>query len=158
MRLNRLGLCVCLALTSCGGTWLHVGGSPATASSPTNQIDKSDQAVYSLDLQNPEITQPILPEDGDAAKARFVQVEIVGVVNPQKHPARFEVHYQPNDGERTLLGAFSLYPPDNPGKFIVPTQGRVKPDGKIILALAKSDRVAPGDVLKVLVKRMKLVS
>ena len=38
--------------------------------------------MYSLDLQNPEITQKIVPEDGDVAKARFVQVEIVEVINP----------------------------------------------------------------------------
>src|SRR5215813_4807539 len=153
MRLQQLGLCVCLALTSCGGTWLH-DGSPSNANSPTNQNSKSDQAVYSLDLENPEITQKILPEDGDAAKARFVQVEIVKVINPPKRPAQFEVHYQPNDGDKTLLGGFSLYPPDNPGKFIVPTQGRVKPEGKIILSLAKPDGVAPGDVLKISIRRM----
>jgi hypothetical protein len=156
MRLYRLGLCVCLSLTACGGTWLHVGTPPA-ANSATNQNSKSDQAVYSLDLQNPEITQKILPEDGDAAKARFVQVEIVEVTNPQKQPAQFRVHYQPNEGERILLGGFSLYPPDRPGKFIVPTGAKIKTEGTIVLSLAKPDRVAPEDVLKVSVKRMKLV-
>src|SRR6185295_14714542 len=105
MRLYRLGLCVCLltfAVASCAGTALHVGSpqNANTSNSPSNQNDKSDQAVFSLDLQNPEITQKILPDDGDVAKARFVQVEVISVTNPQKRPARFEVHYQPNDGER----------------------------------------------------------
>jgi len=155
----RVGPAVCLlafAVSSCAGTALNVG-MPQNANT-ANQNDKNDQAVFSLDLQNPEITQKIVPGNGDPTTARFVQVEIVKVTNPQKRPAEFRVHYQPNEGEKILLGGFSLYPPDNPGKFIVPTQGRVKADGKIILALAKSDRVAPGDVLKVLVKRMKLVS
>ena len=86
MRLYRLCGGVCLltfAVAACAGTALHVG-SPAqnansnasTANSPANQNNKSDQAVYSLDLQNPEIAQKILPDDGDAAKARFVQVQM----------------------------------------------------------------------------------
>jgi hypothetical protein len=147
------------AVASCAGTALHVGSpqNANTSSSPSNQNDKSDQAVFSLDLQNPEITQKIRPDDGDPAKARFVQVEVISVTNPQKRPARFEVHYQPNDGERILLGAFSLYPPDNPGKFIVPTQGKVKAEGKLILSLVKSDQVVAGDVVRVDVRPMKFV-
>ena len=164
MRLYRLGLCVCLltfAVASCTGTALNVGtpqnANTSTSNSPSNQNDKSDQAVFSLDLQNPEITQKIRPDDGDPAKARFVQVEVISVTNPQKRPARFEVHYQPNDGEKILLGGFSLYPPDNPDKFIVPTQGKVKAEGKLILSLVKSDQVVAGDVVRVDVRPMKFV-
>jgi hypothetical protein len=169
MRFYRLGFGVCLltfAVVSCAGTVLHVGSTPqnantaATPAAPnSNQNDKSDQAVYSLNLQNPEITQKILPDDdGDPAKARFVQVEIIKVTNPQKRPARFEVRYRPNNGENILLGSFSLYPPDNPGKFIVPTQGKVKAEGMLILSLAKSDSVVPGDVIEVTVRPMKFVN
>lgn len=165
MRLYRLGLCVCLltfAVASCAGTALHVGNpqnaNSATSNSPANQNDKSDQAVFSLDLQNPVITQKIRPDDGDPAKARFVQVEVIAVKNPQKRPAQFEVHYQPDDGEKILLGAFSLYPPDNPGKFIVPTQGKVKAEGKLILSLVKSDQIVAGDVVEVTVRPMKFVN
>ena len=164
MRLYRLGLCVCLltfAVTSCTGTALNVGmpqnANTATPNSPSNQNDKSDQAVLSLDLQNPEITQKIVPGDGDPAKARFVQVEVIRATNPQKRPAQFEVYYQPKDGEKILLGGFSLYPPDNPGKFIVPTHGKVKAEGKLILSLVKSDQVVAGDVVKVDVRPMKFV-
>lgn len=164
MGLYRLGLCVYLltfAAASCAGTSLNVGApqnaNTATPNSPAKQNDKSDQAVFSLDLQKPEITQKIGPDDGDPAKARFVQVEVVKVTNPQKRPAQFEVYYQPNDGEKILLGAFSLYPPDNPGKFIVPTRGKVKAEGKLILTLVKSDQVAAGDVVKVDVHPMKFV-
>ena len=157
MRLYKLGICICLwAFASCAGTWVHVG-SPAPASSPTNQNSNSDQAVYSLDLQNPQISQKILSEHGDAVKARFVQVVIVKVVNPQKRPAEFEVHYQPNEGEKIFLGTFSLYPPDNPGKFIVPTHGKVKAEGKLILSLVKSDRIVAGDVVEVTIRPMKFV-
>jgi hypothetical protein len=160
MRLYRLGLCVCLltfAVASCAGTALHVGSQQNANTSSSNQNNKSDQVVFSLDLQNPEITQKIRPDDGDAAKARFVQVEVIAVKNPQKRPAQFEVHYQPDDGEKILLGAFSLYPPDNPGEFIVPTQGKVKAEGRLILSLVKSAQVVAGDVLKVDVRTMKFV-
>lgn len=162
MRLYRLGVCVCLlafAVASCAGTALNVGApqNANTANSPSNQ-NKSDQAVFSLDLQNPEITQKIRPDDGDPTKARFVQVEVFKIMNPLKRPAQFEVHYQPNEGDRILLGAFSLYPPDNPGKFIVPTQGKVKAEGKLILSLVKSDQVVAGDVVKVTVRPMKFVN
>ena len=163
MGLYRLGLCVCLltfAVISCTGTALNVSmpQNTATPNSPSNQNDKSDQAVFSLDLQHPEITQKIVPDDGDPAKARFVQVEVIKATNPQKRPAQFEVYYQPNDGEKILLGGFSLYPPDNPGKFIVPTQGRVKAEGKLILSLVKSDQVVAGDVVKIDVRPMKFVN
>ena len=158
MGLCRLGFGVCLlafAVAACNGTMLHVG-SPQNAN--TSQKDKSDQVVFSLDLKNPEITQKILPDDGDPTKARFVQVEVIKVTNPQKRPAEFQVHYQPNAGEKILLGGFSLYPPDNPGKFIVPTQGKVKAEGKLILSLVKSDRVVAGDVVEVTVRPMKFVN
>jgi hypothetical protein len=165
MMLYRLGFGVCLlafAIASCNGTGLNVGmpqnaSTTTTPNSPSNQNNKSDKSVLSLDLQHPEIIQKILPDDGDPTKARFVQVEVIKVTNPQKRPAQFEVHYQPNDGEKILLGAFSLYPPDNPGKFIVPTQGKVKAEGKLILSLVKSDLVVAGDEVKVDVYPMKFV-
>ena len=179
MRLYRLAVCVCLltfAVASCAGPALQAiatplsnrlpilllsgdtVGAPQNANASSNQNDKSDQAVLSLDLQNPQITQKIRPDDGDPAKARFVQVEVIKIENPQKRPAQFDVYYQPNDGEKILLGVFSLYPPDNPGKFIVPTQGKVKADGKLILSLMKSDRVEAGDVVKVDIHPMKFVN
>jgi len=136
---------------------LHVGSPPQNANTASNQNDKSDQTVFSLDLQNPEIKQKIQPDDGDPAKARFVQVEVIKITNPQKRPAEFQVSYQPNAGEKILLGGFSLYPPDNPGKFIVPTQGKVKAEGMLILSLVKSDRVVAGDVVEVTVRPMKFV-
>jgi len=159
MRLHKPGICVCLltfAVAACNGTILHVGSPPQNAN--TSQNDKSDQAVFSLNLQNPEIMQKILPDDGDPAKARFVQVEVIKITNPQKRPAEFQVRYQPIAGEKILLGGFSLYPPDNPGKFIVPTQGKVKAEGTLILSLVKSDRVVAGDVVEVTVRPMKFVN
>jgi hypothetical protein len=132
----------------------------ATSSSPLNQNQsnsKSDETLYTLDLEKPEIEQPIDNRDSQAAKAKFVQVEVTEVTNLRNHPAQFEVRYQPKAGERIFLGSFSLYPPNNPGRFIVPTQGKVKAEGKIILSLVKPDRVAADDVVSVRVKKLKFV-
>jgi hypothetical protein len=131
--------------------------SCAQASVSPNQ-NKSNVAVYEISLEHPHLQQKInVEDDGDPLQARFVQVEVINVKNPQKRPAQFEVHYQPADGEKILLGGFSLYPPDNPGKFIVPTQGKVKRDGMLILTLVRSDQVVPGDVVEMTVHPMKFV-
>jgi hypothetical protein len=161
MRLYRLGCCICVSAfiaAACNGTALHVSRPQNVngSGSPTPTTQKQDETVYSLDLAKPEIEQEI--KAGEVAGAKFVQVEVTEVTNPKLHPVQFEVRYQPKAGEKIFLGSFSLYPPNNPGKFIVATQGKVKDEGKIILTIAKSDRVAPGDVLKVRVKRIKFVN
>src|SRR4051794_28768919 len=105
MRFYRLGVCLCLltfAVASCAGTALNVGMPQNANTTSASQNEKGDQAVFSLDLQNPEITQKIVPADGDPATARFVQVEVITVTNPQKRPAEFQVHYQPKGGEKVL--------------------------------------------------------
>lgn len=168
MKQNRFGAvlgAVALAVVSCKVAYLRetetTKASPTatTASSPLNQNNnKTDETRHTLDLKKPELEQSIKLADQDVANAKFVQVEITNVINPNNVPARFEVHFQPREGEKILLGSFSLYPSNNPGKFIVPTQGKVKGEGKLILTLAKSDRVKPGDVVQVEVKPLKFVA
>ena len=87
-----------------------------------------------------------------------MQVEVSEVNNPQKYPIKFEVSYQPKDQEKIFLGSFSLFPPNNPGKFIVATQGKVKGEGKIILSLVTSAQAKSAETLKVGVKRIRLRS
>lgn len=131
-----------------------------TSSSPLNQNQsksKNDQSRL-LDLEKPEIEQGIKLTEADVANAKFVQVDVVEVNNPHNLPARFEVFWQPLEGEKIMLGTFSLYPPNNPGNFIVATQGKVKGKGKLILSLVKPDHVAAGDVVQVKVKPMTLVA
>ena len=50
-------------------------------------------------------------------------------------PVAFDVRYRAESGERIHLGTFSLYPPDNPGRFIVATQGRVRGHGAIEITM-----------------------
>ena len=169
MKFHRLGVCVCLvtfAFTSCNGTSLdlnqrNVNASPSATNSNSsinqNKADtKSEKTLYYLDLDKPQVEQPISPEDTAVERAKFVEVEVSEVTNPQNYPVRFEVRYQPKDQEQILLGSFSLYPSNNPGTFIVATQGKVRSEGKIILTLVTSEKAKPGDLLKVGVKRIRL--
>ena len=131
------------------------------SSSPLNQHlskSKTDETLYSLDLDKPEIEQAVELAEADVANAKFVQVEVTHVTNPSNRPASFQVHFQPREGEKLLLGSFSLFPPNNPGKFIVPTQGKVKGKGKLILSLARSDETKAGDVVRMEVKPLKFVN
>src|SRR5204863_535251 len=115
------------------------------------------ETIHFLDLDKPELEQALAVADAELANAKFVQVEVTQVTNPKNRPVRFEVRYQASDSEKILLGSFSLYPPNNPGKFIVPAQGKIKSKGKLILSLSKSDEIVAGDVVRVGVKPLKIV-
>ncbi|MCM3874456.1 MAG: hypothetical protein ND895_27510 [Pyrinomonadaceae bacterium] len=122
-----------------------------------NNALKSDETLYYLDLSNPSIRQPIEPTTDNVETARFVQVEVAEVLNPKKYALTFEVHYQSESNTKIYLGTFSLYPADNPGKFIVPTQGNVKKEGAIVLSLVMVDKVDVTAPVKVGVKRIKFL-
>ena len=65
----------------------------------------------------------------------FVAVEIAEVTNPGRLPLTFQVGFRPAGGSVAPLGSFSLYPADNPGRFIVATRGRARERGEIVLTL-----------------------
>ncbi|HEV7683521.1 MAG TPA: hypothetical protein VGO68_15440 [Pyrinomonadaceae bacterium] len=117
----------------------------------------SEEKLHYLDLNNPSIVQPINSKD-NAAGSSFVQVEVTEVVNQKKHPVAFEVYYRAKTSEKVYLGSFGLFPSDNPGKFIVATQGKLKNEGAIVLTLVKPDKVDAGDVLKVAVRKISFVN
>jgi hypothetical protein len=123
----------------------------------SNRVVK-DEELYYLDLNKPSIVQPIDPKLQNVEAFKFVQVEVAEVVNPKKYPLAFKVFYQSGADEKLYLGSFGLYPSDNPGKFIVATQGKLKKDGAIILTLEIPDNVAASDTIKVGVKKIKLVN
>jgi hypothetical protein len=123
----------------------------------SNRVIK-DEELYYLDLNKPSIVQPIDPKLQSVEGYKFVQVEVAEVVNPKKYPLAFKVYYQTGADEKLYLGSFGLYPSDNPGKFIVATQGKLKKEGAIILTLEIPDNVAASDTIKVGVKKIKLVN
>ena len=77
---------------------------------------------------------------------KFVAVEIGAVDNPERHPLTFEVSFRPAGGTAVALGLFSLFPADNPGRFIVATHGRAQGEGEIVVTLRDEDGAVGGDV------------
>jgi len=110
-----------------------------------------------LNADKPTLSQPIELDDKVEEGCKFVEVEVAEVRNPQKYTATFRVEYQIKPNEKISLGSFSLYPSDNPGKFIVPTQGRLRNEGAIVLSLIIPDNFGSGDVLSVGVRKIKFL-
>lgn len=162
MTLHKMlcGVCLIMVLcTSCNCRTVELvnkGGSN-NVNGENNDVIKSDDTLYYLDLSKPSVTQPIDARSGGQQGFKFVQVEVTEVVNPKKYPLTFEVRYQSKNNVKTYLGSFSLYPADNPGKFIVATQGKVKDEGAIILSLVPPDKIDSRDTIKVAVKKIKLL-
>lgn len=128
-------------------------------STPHNTIGAktiNNDTLYDFDVNKKSIAQPFDPMIMKE-RYKFVQVEVTKVINPKKHPVTFEVHYEMINNEKIFLGSFSLYPSDNPGKFIVPTQGKLKNSGYIILSLIIPGEVKPNDTLKVTTKKIELI-
>lgn len=145
-----------VSLTSCSSNTLDLVNRANANSSNRNSVVTGEKLYY-LDLKNPSVVQPFDAKDDAFEGARFVQVEVVEVVNPKRHPVSFQIHYQTKPGERLYLGSFGLYPADNPGKFIVATQGKLKNEGAIVLSLVVPENVASTDTLKVGVRKIRLV-
>lgn len=161
---QKVGSCLCLLLPlcvsfiNCGTLGSVQQGKVSSARPDTNtNANKSNDTLYYLDISKPSISQSIEPAKDDADEAKFVQVEVVEVLNPQKYSLSFEVRYQPRSNEEVYLGSFSLYPADNPGKFIVATQGKVKNEGVIVLSMVIADKVAPATPVRVGVKRIRFL-
>jgi hypothetical protein len=123
-----------------------------------NHAAIKDDKLYYLDLKKPSIVQPIDAKSEGIERYKFVQVEVAEVINPKKYPVAFQVHYQTGNNERIYLGSFGLYPSDNPGKFIVATQGKLRNAGAIVLSLVVSENVDVTDTLRVGVKKLRLVN
>jgi hypothetical protein len=114
----------------------------------------NDQAMYKLNAGNRSVSQPIDPGLSDPYKYKFLEIEVVNVINPNKIPVQFEVYYQVENRDKILLGTFSLYPPDNPGKFIVATQGKIKPEGELTLSLVLPEKTDADNQLQITVKKI----
>jgi hypothetical protein len=145
--------CLCLvavALSSCraaNSTYNHPPGSDAITQ------ENTDSLLY-LDLRTPTVTQKIGPQDKLGSGCKFVQVEISRITNPKRYAIQFGLYYLPTNDEKVYLGSFSPFPADNPGKFIVATQGKVEDHGSLVLSMTLIDKPEPQDDIKVSLKKM----
>lgn len=141
---------VCMAFFNCNRE-----PEKSITTTPANAPANSEK-VYYLDAKNRTHSQPIERGIVEPEKYKFVEVEILKATNPKLHPVTFEVHYETANREKIFLGTFSLFPSDNPGKFIVPTQGKLRAEGNLILSLILPEDSAGDDKLQIAVKKMAL--
>lgn len=135
-----LGIVPCLVLLACAA-----GALPAAAGSGQD----ARGASLRLDLANRSLVLPLESRIAEPENVKFVQIEIGELHNPRLIRFLFEVRYRPETGPAVLLGTFSPFPPDNPGTYIVPAQGKLRGDGAILISLVPLDEVRPADVLRV---------
>lgn len=128
-----------------------------TVQRKTDKASDSEDKLYYMDLSHPSVRQPIESNNKEVPSAKFVQVEVAEVVNPKKYALTFQVQYFPTSTSKIVLGSFSLYPADNPGKFIVATQGKLKNNGAIVVSMAVSEKVATNDQIRVGIKKLKFL-
>jgi hypothetical protein len=112
---------------------------------------------YELNRRNRSVVHSIESEIAAPQNKKFVEVEITEVMNPQRIPLSFTVHYQSPQGEQSFLGIFSLFPPDNPGRFIIATQGKLQTDGKIIVTFMPLEELQDHHAIRVRVNRISLI-
>jgi len=145
--------CLCLiavALSSCrpaNSTNNHPPGNDAIT-------QENADSLHYLDLRTPTVTQKIGPQDKLGPGCKFVQVEIARITNSKRYAIQFRLYYLPTDDEKVYLGSFSPFPADNPGKFIIATQGKVKHQGSLMLSMTLIDKPEPQDEVKVALKKM----
>jgi hypothetical protein len=135
--------------------WSCTGSQAAMAQ--RDKVEASAGEGYELTLPNPTAEQPIGPEVTARKAAAFVQIEVTEVDNPKRIPLSFVVDVEPRQGERIHLGTFSLFPADNPGKFIVASQGKLQAGGKLSVTLTPLQTVKGDERVRVRLKRFSLL-
>lgn len=144
------GFCLIVILCACGS------GKVPELPSGLEKKPAGGEIKY-VDAKNPSIAHAIDPSD-QSANSKFIQIQVVEVQNPKGYTATFHVDYQPKNGEKIFLGAFSLYPSDSPGTFIVATHGQVKSDGSIVISLYVPKNYRAPDVLKAGIARIQFLA
>lgn len=134
-------------------TWLAILACSMTAG-VTAMAEPAAARGYELSLANPTAQQLIGADVADPQMQRFVQMEVTKVTNPLRIPLSFDVHFQPAQGEKISLGSFSLFPPDNPGKFIVAAQGKLRTGGTVSVTLVPFQHAGGEEQIRVRLARI----
>lgn len=114
---------ICALVLACG-----VAGGGARAATDC-------ETPCTLDLAHPHALRNVGSALAAPERVKFVQVDVLAVENPDRIPLSFVVHYLPGHGDAVVLGSFSLFPPDQPGRFIVATGGRLRSGGAVKVSL-----------------------
>ena len=112
---------------------------------------------YVIDANNLSVVYQVQHADVKPQHKKFVQIKIARVINLSKQPLSFSLYRLPVLGKKSFVGTFSLFPPDNPGNFIVATQGKFKLGDRIELKLDVMDDVDKNSDLQVTIDSILLV-
>ena len=128
-----------------------------TTQSKGEEIAKNtlkEDSIYILTNDNRSIRLPVA---GKNLNSKFVEVQIDKVLNTGMYNLAFEISFQQKDNEKLFLGTFSLFPANNPGRFIVATQKLIKNDGDIILSFPIPEDFKKPDTISVSIKSIKFL-
>ena len=95
-------------------------------------------STFVLDIEQSSISIEV-DRYGFTESNQFIEIEIVEVKNPDNYPVTFEVHKKGANQAKPQLGTFSLYPNDNPGKFIVAVGENIGNGDQLIIKLVLPD-------------------
>ena len=109
----------------------------------------NDSTLHYLDTAHRTWSCHVEAMSGSPGAAKFVQVKITEVVNPNRVALTFMVAFQEGGKASVQLGEFSLYPADNPGTFIVSTRGVVHGTGVIAVSMTIGDPINASSVIRV---------
>ena len=136
--------CLFIVLAFIASSSISAGGDPS-----------AENDSYWLGINSTIVEVPVA--DLERTKNnRFVFMEVSTVENPHVLPLAFLVSFSEND-KTTNLGGFALYPGDNPGKFIVPTQKIIEKSGIIRIELILSSGHKGAEAVRVEIKSLKLI-
>jgi hypothetical protein len=131
------------------------GGSEKISTPVNAMANAAAGGDLHLNVEDRAVSQPISRDLRSPQNYAFVEVEVAKVMNPKQYPVRFEVRYDPGDGS-IFFGTFSLFPADNPGTFLVPTQGKLTNTGKLTLSLILPEDTPKDAELEIIVRPLRL--
>ena len=138
---------LCLGGTACGSA--KVQGPQSSM-----RTDKPASPVMTLTQERPNYSLPIKAVGGSASDAEILEVSITKVMNRSLTPIEIDVYLSDTETDkaernRQLIGNFSLYPPDEPGKFLLNVTPALR---KILL----SDANAQGHDLRLIFEMKRI--
>ena len=110
---------LCFSGATCGSARVQ-----GPQSSEKKSAESPAPQVVTLNQDRPNYSLPITAVAGKPSDAEVLEVAITKVINPSLVPIVIYVYLSDTETGRSasdqqLIGNFSLYPPDEPGKFLL---------------------------------------
>ena len=135
--------------------WWNAGVVAATAQ-PSSTAPAGDG--YELTPTHPTAEQTFASEPVSPTSQTFVQLEITQLENPNRVPLSLTVEFESPQRGRIYLGSFNVGPGDNPGKFLVATQGTLQAGGKMRVTLLPLRSVSDNEGVRLRLRPLSLTT